>query len=170
MNQPLLLKGKYMKGLSSLERIVLESIGRNQMTYEEIQLQTGLHENVCFNILQALVIRSLIRTDGVRYRIAEDISPLMMEEINGSDAKLAESLEMMEALVEQKTDRVFRFQKVAMDSRDEKIFLAMLSNLESFLADANKKAQAMTPMKERKVIFWGMGDVKNLMNQIVIGH
>ncbi len=93
-----------------------------------------------------------------------------MEEINGQDAKIAESLEMMEAVVDQKENRVFRFQKVAMDARDEKIFLAMLSNLESFLADANKKAQGSVPMKERKVVFWGMGEVKKLMSQIVMGN
>lgn len=158
-----------MKGLSSLERIVLECIGKGTLTYEEVQTQTGLHENVCFNILQALIIRSILSTDGVRYRISENLSPLMLEEINGMEAKIAESLEMIEAIVENKAQRVFRFQKVAMDTRDEKIFLAMLSNLESFLIDAHKKAQSSTPLKERKVVFWGVGDVQSLMNQIVMG-
>jgi cyanate lyase len=158
-----------MKGLSSLERIVLECLGKNTLTYEEIQTQSGLHENVCFNILQALIIRSIITTDGVRYRISENLSPLMLEEINGMEAKIAESLEMIEAVVENKAQRVFRFQKVAMDTRDEKIFLAMLSNLESFLIDAHKKAQSSVPLKERKVVFWGVGDVQSLMNQIVMG-
>lgn len=159
-----------MKGLSSLERIILESLGKQVLVYEDIQIQTGLHENVCFNVLQALIIRGLVSTDGVRYRIAESLSPLMMEEINGTEAKLAESLEMIEAVVDQKDGRVFRFQKIAMDSRDEKIFLAMLSNLESFLTDAHKKAQGTVPMKERKVVFWGMGEVKKLMTQIVMGN
>lgn len=158
-----------MKGLSSLERIILETLGKQYLTYEEVQSQTGLHENVCFNVLQALVIRGLIKTDGVNYRISDNLSPLLMEEINGSDAKSAESLEMMEAVIEQKVGRVFRFTKVAMDERDEKIFLAMLSNLETFLSDANKKAQSITSMKDKKVVFWGMGDVKTLMKQIVIG-
>jgi cyanate lyase len=158
-----------MKGLSSLERIVLECLGKNTLTYEEVQTQSGLHENVCFNILQALIIRSILKTDGVRYRISENLSPLMLEEINGMEAKIAESLEMIEAVVENKAQRVFRFQKVAMDTRDEKIFLAMLSNLESFLVDAHKKAQSSVPLKERKVVFWGVGDVQSLMNQIVMG-
>lgn len=158
-----------MKGLSSLERIILESIGKNSLGYEDIQELTGLHENVCFNVLQALVIRGLISTNGLKYKITETLSPLMLEEINGIDAKLAESLEMIEAVVDQKTDRVFRFQKIAMDSRDEKIFLAMLSNLESFLNDAHKKSQGNTPIKDRKVVFWGMGEVQSLMNQIVAG-
>ena len=158
-----------MKGLSSLERIVLDCLGKNTLTYEEIQTQSGLHENVCFNILQALIIRSILTTDGVRYKMSENLSPLMLEEINGMDAKIAESLEMIEAVVENKGQRVFRFQKIAMDSRDEKIFLAMLSNLESFLIDAHKKAQSSVPLKERKVVFWGVGEVQSLMNQIVMG-
>lgn len=159
-----------MKGLSSLERIILESIGKQVLVYEDIQMQTGLHENVCYNVLQALIIRGLVSTDGVRYNISKTLSPLIMEEVNGNESKKAESMEMIEALVDQKEGRVFRFQKVAMDSRDEKIFIAMLSNLESFLSDVHKKAQASVPMKDRKVIFWGMGEVKNLMTQIVVGR
>ncbi len=158
-----------MKGLSSLERIILESLGKQILVFEDVQMQTGLHENVCYNVLQALIIRGLVSTDGARYRISETLSPLMIEEINGKDAKQAEYLELMEAVVNQTENRVFRLQKIAMDSRDEKIFIAMLSNLESFLMDAHKKAQATVPMKERKVIFWGLGEVHNLMTQIVTG-
>lgn len=159
-----------MKGLSSLERIILETLGKNYMTYEDIHNQTGLHENVCFNVLQALIIRGLLSTDGFRYSVTEKITQTQLEELNALEAKQAESMELMEAVLEQTEDKVFRFQKVAMDSRDEKIFLAMLSNLESFLADAHKKAQASTPMKERKVIFWGVGEVQRLMSHMVRGN
>ncbi len=159
-----------MKGLSSLERNILECLGRQALNYETIQLQTGLHENVCFNLLQALIIRGILRSENGRYKVSEAISPLMMEEINGVDARRAESLELIEAVLEQESNRVFRFQKIALDTRDEKIFLAMLSNLESFLGDAHKKAQASIPLKERKVVFWGVGEVQALMRQIVTGR
>ena len=158
-----------MKGLSSLERIILEGIGKGVLVYEEIQKQTGLNENVCYNILQALIIRGLVKTDGIKYRISESLSPLIIEEINGKEAKEAEYLELMEAVVEQQEDRVFRLQKIAMDSRDEKIFVAMLSNLESFLADAHKKAHASVSVKDRKVVFWGMGNIDKIITQIVTG-
>ena len=158
-----------MKGLSSLERIILEGIGKGVLVYEEIQKQTGLNENVCYNILQALIIRGLVKTDGIKYRISESLSPLIIEEINGKEAKEAEYLELMEAVVEQQEDRVFRLQKIAMDSRDEKIFVAMLSNLESFLADAHKKAHASVSVKDSKVVFWGMGNVDKIITQIVTG-
>lgn len=159
-----------MKGLSSLERIVLECLGKKSLSFDEIHSQTGLHENVCFNILQALIIRGILSTSGQSYQINQNISPLMMEEINGLEAKQAESLELIEAILEQKENRVFRFQKVAMDARDEKIFMAMLSNLDSFLQDAHKKAQNDVAVKDRKVIFWGLGEVHTLMNQVVSGR
>ncbi len=158
-----------MKGLSSLERIVLDSINKNQLTYNEVLNQSGLHENVCFNILQAMVIRGILATDGVRYRVSENLSPLVNEELNGLEARQAECLELIEAVVDQKTPRIFRFQKIAMDERDEKIFNAMLTNLEMFLVDAHKKAHASVPIKSRKVVFWGVGEVQSLMKQIVQG-
>ncbi len=158
-----------MRGLSSLERIILECIGKQALSYDDVQHQSGLQENVCFNILQALIIRGILKTEGALYKVSETISPLMMEEINGYEARKAESLELIEAVVDQNSDRIFRFSKIAMDSRDEKIFIAMLSNLESFLKDAHVKAQSTVPLKDRKVIFWGMGDVQKLMNQVIVG-
>jgi hypothetical protein len=159
-----------MKGLSSLERVVLESIGKETLGYEEIRLQSGLLENVFHNVLQALIIRGLISTDGRRYQIAQIISPLILEEINGKLAKEAEYLELIEAVIHQKPKKVFHLKKVAMDSKDEKIFGALLYNLESFLTDAHKKAEKSTSIKERKVIFWGMSDVESLMTQIISGN
>lgn len=159
-----------MKGLSSLERVVLESIGKETLGYEEIRLQSGLLENVFHNVLQALIIRGLISTDGRKYQIAQIISPLILEEINGKLAKEAEYLELIEAVIHQKPKKVFHLKKVAMDSKDEKIFGALLYNLESFLTDAHKKAEKSTSIKERKVIFWGMSDVESLMTQIISGN
>lgn len=158
-----------MKGLSSLERVVIECVGKSGLPYEEVQKQSGLQENVCFNIIQALIIRGVLKLESGKYLINENISPLMMEELNGLEARKAESLEMIEAVLDQQSDRIFRYQKIAMDSRDEKIFVAMLTNLESFLIDAHMKAQSTVPVKDRKVIFWGMGDVHKLMKQVMVG-
>jgi hypothetical protein len=157
-----------MKGLSSLERVILECIGTRPLTYEEILRQTGLQENVCFNLLQALIIKGLLRSEAGQYRIA-DISPVTMEELNGPEARKAESLELIEAVLEQESNKVFRFLKIALDPRDEKIFLAMLSNLESFLKDAHRRSQTSVPVKNRRVVFWGVGEVERLLKQVMIG-
>jgi hypothetical protein len=159
-----------MRGLSSLERLILECIGNQVAKFETIKSDTGIQENVCFNLLQALIIRGIVQFDRSGYRINPAISPMMLDEINGREARRVETLELMEAVVEQKDQGTFKFQKVAMDARDEKIFYAMLSNLESFLKDAHKKAQSSVPLKERKVIFWGTGNMNQLMKQVLMGE
>lgn len=159
-----------MRGLSSLERVVLECIGNQALSYDEILFQSGLQENVCFNLIQALIIRGVLKQVKGHYTINSNISPLMMEEMNGLEARKAESLELMEAVLEKDTDKIFRFQKVAMDDRDTKIFKAMLSNLESFLKDAHQKAEKVTPLKNRQVVFWGMGELLPMMNQVMKGN
>jgi hypothetical protein len=159
-----------MKGLSSMERVIVETIARNKLTYEEIHQQSGLMEHVCFNVLQSLIMRGVIRTDGIKYQQNESISPLLNEELNSQESKIAEALELIESVVEQKVNRLFRFQKVALEPRDEKIFLAMLSNLESFLIVSHKKSHSSIPVKSRKIIFWGMGDVQNALNYMIGGE
>ena len=159
-----------MKGLSSLERVIIETLSRNKLTYDEIQQQSGLMEHVCFNLLQTLIMRGLITTDGFKYQQNENLSSLVSDEINSQDSKIAEALELIESVVEQKDNRLFRFQKVALEPRDEKIFLAMLSNLETFLIDSHKKSHAIIPVKNRKIIFWGLGDVQNALNQMIRGE
>lgn len=159
-----------MKGLSSLERVILECVGNQSLGFDEILFQSGLQENVCFNILQALIIRGLLRQEMGKYKVNENISPIVMEEINGTEARKAETLELIEAILEQSEMRQFRFQKVALDSRDEKIFSAMLANLDSFLKDAHQKAKSQVVLKDRKVIFWGVGEMNKLLNQIIVGR
>jgi cyanate lyase len=158
-----------MKGLSSIERVILECIGNKSVTFEHVIHQTGLHENICFNVLQALLIRGILQSSEGRFKTSENISALILAEINSSEAKKFECLELMEALVEQKLNKAFRFQKIAMDEKDERIFLAMLSNLESFLGEAHKKAEKITPMKDRRIIFWGVAEVHTLLNQLIRG-
>jgi hypothetical protein len=158
-----------MRGLSSFERVILECLGEQNLSYEEVQRQTGLHENVCFNLLQALVIRGIVATTGSKFGIKAGLSPLMLEELNGGEAKKAESLELMEAVVDKTSEKVFRFQKVALDAKDEMLFLAMLANLDSFLKESHQKSQKDIPLKNRKVVFWGVAEVEGLIAQVVTG-
>ncbi len=156
-----------MKTLSTLERAVLETVNRSALTYDEIQHQTGLHENVCFNIIQALIIRGILSTDGMKYKVNANLSPAMKVLISGLDSQdNEEALELIEA-VQTAPGATFKISKLAMDSRDHKIFMAMLSNLETFLLDAHKKAERVTPMKDRKIVFWGVSDVQSTMSEIL---
>ena len=158
-----------MKGLSSLERIVLESLEKKSLTFNEIKELTALKENICFNILQSLVVRSIVKTNGVSYQISDHLSPQMISEINGEKSKRSEAFELIEATIESSHKKQFKIKKFALDERDEKIFLAMLSNLESFLADAHKKNHKNTPVKDQTLVFWGVANVNKVIDHMIEG-
>lgn len=159
-----------MNGLSSLERIILECVGNKRISFTQLKEQTGLHENVCLNFAQSFIIRGILKNDSGYLKINENIPKELINELNGLEAQKIETMEIMEAVLEQEEDKVFKFRKVALDAKDEKIFMAMLSNLDSFLKEAHTKAQNQIPMKERKVIFWGVGEVQKIMRQIISGQ
>jgi hypothetical protein len=158
-----------MKGLSTLERVILETIGMESLTSEKILRDSGLHPNVCSNLLQSLVMRGFLKTNGVAYQINKKIPELMMEEVNSKDSKHAESLEMIEAILEIENNKFFRLQKIALDEKDLKIFHAMLLNLDSFLKEAHQKSSSLIAFKNRQVVFWGYTSLERLMNQLVAG-
>lgn len=158
-----------MKGLSALERVILECIGTNSYTYNKIQSLSGLQETVCFNILQTLLIRGIINYESGKYQICLNFPSEIIEELNGSNARRAESVELIEAIIEQESNKFFTIKKISMDEKDEKIFLAMLSNLETFLKESHKKSHSYTDFKNRKIIFWGMSGIEQTINQIIKG-
>ncbi len=158
-----------MKGLSTLERIILETISTKDLNHQQIISDSGLHPNVCTNLLQALVMRGFLRTNGLTYHINKNIPESLKEDVNCKESKYAESLEMIEATIELEDHRYFRLQKIALDDKDLKIFHAMMVNLDSFLKEAHQKSQREIPLKNRQIIFWGYAQVNNLMNQLISG-
>jgi hypothetical protein len=156
-----------MKGLTSIERIIVESIEDEQLPLKEIVNKSGLQEGVSFNTLQVLLIRGIIKFEKGLYSLNQYIPHNINEEINGSVAKKSEFLEIVEALVGTKTDKILCFKKIALDQRDEKIFKAMLWNLESFLKDAHQKSRSHIPVKNRKIIFWALGDVQKVVSELI---
>ncbi len=158
-----------MKGLTSIERNILETVHNKKASYEQIQEETGIMENVCFNVLQSLVERKVLKTDGAFYFLSPEIPKDFFLKINSQEALMAESLEYIEAIIGRRDMNSFKFKKFVMDERDEKIFNAMLFNLESFIKESHSKVSKISFNKDHKVIFWGMGDVKTLTAQMIAG-
>lgn len=158
-----------MKGLTVVERIIIESLEKRTLSYQEVQNQTGLQDNICFNVLQALILKGLVITDGRNYTMSKHLTEELLEVVNNQEKKKGETLEYIEAMTEYRGQHNFHFKKVALDSRDEKIFKAMLLNLESFLADAHRKSEKEVLLKDQKVVMWAMGDLEQLVNQILTG-
>ena len=157
-----------MKGLSVLERVIMESLGNKELCFGDVVNETGLEESICFGVLQSLLVQGLIKITAGSYSINPHIPQERLLQLNGREAKKIESLEMIEDIVSNDHQNNFLFNKVALDEKDEKILLAMLKNIELFLKESNQKSQNRIKTKDRKIIFWGVADqlttIKNIAN------
>ena len=114
--------------ITSIERFILETLESRQMSYEEIRNECGLKDNVCFNTLQALVIKNIISTNGAYYMINKNISKESINQINHPLHKAQESSELFDSFLLTSKES-FILTKVALNEKDQKIFNAMLTNL-----------------------------------------
>lgn len=151
--------------ITSIERFILETLENRQMTFEEIREESGLKDNVCFNTLQALVIKNIINTNGAIYSINKSMTQELISQINHPLHKAQESSELFDHFL-MTSKESFLISKVALDEKDKKIFKAMLSNLESFIKDCHNKNKKITSYKNRTFVFWGMTQNNNLINEV----
>lgn len=151
--------------ITSIERFILETLENKHMSYEEIRNECGLKDNVCFNTLQALVIKSIITTNGAYYMINKNISKECVNQINHPLHKAQESSELFDSFLLTAKES-FVLTKVALDEKDQKIFKAMLTNLESFISDCHNKSKKEISYKNRSFVFWGMTKNSHLINEI----
>jgi len=156
-----------MKGLTSIERIVMDVLDKKKLIFDQISLESGIKDNIVYNILQSLVMREFIRTDGFHYWVKENLSQEQLQELHQKEYRRFEALEMIEAHIFQEKEREFKFQRIALSERDEKIFKAMLYNLESFLKDAHASSKEITPISQRKIIFWGLGEHQPILDNLI---
>lgn len=152
--------------ITSIERFILETLENKKMTFDEIKVESGLKENVCFNTLQALVIKNIVNTNGAHYFINKNLSPEQVGQINHPLHKAQESSELIDHFLVTTKD-AFLISKVALDEKDYKIFKAMLTNLESFVNDCHHKSKKEIPYKDRTFVFWGMTKNESLIKEVV---
>lgn len=152
--------------ITSIERFILETVENEMKTFNDILNESGLQENVCFNTLQALVIKNIISTNGLHYFINKNIPKGTVERINSSRFKNQESLELIEHFLNTTTED-FIISKVALNNKDYTIFKAMLKNLDSFIKDCHSRAKKEIQYKDRTFVFWGMTKNENIIKEMV---
>lgn len=152
--------------ITSIERFILETVENEMKTFNDILNECGLQENVCFNTLQALVIKNIISTNGLYYFINKNIPKETVERINSTRFKNQESLELIEHFLNTTTED-FVISKVALNNKDHKIFKAMLKNLDSFIKDCHSKTKKEIQYKDRTFVFWGMAKNENIIKEMV---
>jgi len=152
-----------MKGLIIHERIILESLSKTPLDFQSLQKKTGLQEDMSFRIIQGLIIKGLIQNEGGKLSLCQKISDEELNQLNGPEARKLESLEFIEKIVRHGPGKDFKIARFALTRHDEKIFRAMIYNLESFLKDCHQKNKKGIPVKEQTLVFYGLGSVETLM-------
>lgn len=158
-----------MKGLMIHERAVIEVVGMDSVRFDQIQLKSGLNQDMLFKVIQGLIIKGILKNQDGAISINRNISPEVLEMVNGKRARALESMEFIENVIENGTSDDYHYHRYALSKSEEKIFKAMLYNLESFLKDSHKKNSKDIPLKDHKIMFWGMGEVKDMMKLLTEG-
>ena len=158
-----------MKGLMVHERAVLEVIGNTSLEFNQIQIKSGINQEMLFKVIQGLIIKGLLKNQDGAITINKNISPEILEAVNGKRARALESIEFIENVISSGPAEDYRYQRFALSSSEEKIYKAMLYNLESFLKESHQKNSKHIPLKDHKIVFWGMGEVKDMMKLLTDG-
>ncbi len=157
--------------LTSIERMILESLSDYPKTLKEIVEDTGLNVVVAFNAINNLYFYKIIKTFNDTYSI--DIVNLSKwkDTINNHSNVKMELKELVEGLVNNCLDNNKRkntpmgLKKVWMDEKDEKTFQGLVKNLESFLSSLEQKPKKSF-LKHKKIIMWAQakyGDVASTL-------
>jgi hypothetical protein len=157
-------------GMTIFERIILESLEKEQSTLKKIKEDTALNENILGRSLQHLVAKNMVLVEREVYSLnqknKEEWKSFLLKEENVS-LELQELLEgILKVALKKNPQGFMKIKKVHLGERDEIILKAMLKNIETFIAGLEN----LTPKKERtfskKVVVTGMATYQDIIHSI----
>lgn len=148
--------------LSSVERAVLESVGREKKTVFDVAQDLNICPGLTQELLDSLVTNQLLHKAQHSYSLNN--SQLLKIDAQGEIAELAE--EVVNTCLGSRSDSAIGVQKFWLSPSDEKILRALLLNVERFISNIKKDHLAKKDkLSEQKVIFWGMTDYQKLIQR-----
>ena len=150
-------------GLLLVERMILESLERNEKSIAEISLDTGLRTNLVCNLVSHLVMDNIINLKRGKYFLNYDEKDNWIGLINNKAHIQSEVKELFISLINshfelsEKKQYGLKIKKIWLNKFDEKILEAHFNNLNEFIVNLEKYPQRrkQEKLKEKRVIFWG---------------
>lgn len=156
--------------ISPLERIVLESIQKQENTSERIGEDTNIQPAILQNIIQALVVKGLITNHHGNYSINKNLSEMIKFSVKNKENLILECNEMVRSSIKLSLkngkDKGFHLKKMALNESQKKLLHAMLYNINSFLEDCHQENKKMKT-KDLTVIFWGQNTYDEITQNIM---
>lgn len=156
-----------MQSLTSVERLVIESISQGPKPLKALMQDTRLELRFLANILHALTLRSFIvlTTDG--YALNKHLPPEELAQINDEKSRQSEALELLESLCSSK-DKKLGLRKAWVSDKDRNVLNALLKNLEDFMQTL-PAAPKNAPLHEYTLVVWGADQYGSTVQRLIGG-
>ncbi len=159
-----------MENLLTFERVVLESIAKGNKLLNTIQTDVGLELSLVLSIVSKLLRKGLIMKTGSSYELLHnDIAWKKVSKIEGQREEVNEITESLVDLFFNKGGAHLKLQKVYLSKSDEKIFNALLYNVESFINGITKDQRERGEKihsKDKKIVMWGHTTYEKILNNL----
>jgi len=142
-----------MQALTSVERIVLESVGRSPKGINELMRDTRLELKFLANILHALSLRNYIVLKDGGYHANKRLSEEELLKLSDEESVRSEALELIEGLASAK-DKKLGVRKAWVSERDRVILKALLKNVEDFMQNL-PPAPKDAAIHDYTLVVWG---------------
>ncbi|MFZ4713928.1 MAG: hypothetical protein ACOYL6_09465 [Bacteriovoracaceae bacterium] len=157
-------------GMTIFERILLESLERQEKNLHQLLEDTALNETVLSRSLQNLISKNMVLVKRDQYRLnkegKEQWKQFLLKEENLS-LELQELLEgLLKVALKRNPESFMKIRKVHLDHKDEIILKAMLNNVETFLGRLESKQNRNSKTAERKVIVTGLATYQDILHTI----
>ncbi len=153
-----------MASLTSIERIVIESIGASEKSLPEIMKDTQLELRLLANVLHALTLRGWVVVSPQGYRINRSSH---RDVIGSPEDHRQEALELVEGLVASK-ERRLGLHKVWMSEKDRVILRALFRNIEEFLRTL-PPPPSEAQLHDYTLLVWGEDQYGSVVSRLAGG-
>lgn len=156
------------EGMTIFERIILESLEKNEKTLPELIEDTALNEKLIFHCLKNLAAKNIILIQERKYTLNYQGKEQWNQNLLQADHLKLELQELLEGMLNvalKKTpESLLKIRKVHMEEKDEMILKAMLINVENFLQELEKKSTRSKKTSHKKIVFTGMAAYHDILH------
>lgn len=138
------------------ERMVLESLAKKSKNTFELVNCTSLDRIALQHILSSLISKNLVLTLDSKYKINKKLNQAILDELHDEVNAQVEFKEIAAACFRTRLEEgsLLKLKKVFMTKEEERIFNALLINLELFIDGLTSKQDHLT---KQQIVFWGGG-------------
>lgn len=155
------------KSLLMVERMILESLIKDDKNLSQLAQDTGLKSELLSNVLANLINDNMVTFNGHRYGLNQKQAATFMKNYQSSRDQLEELKELFVTMINSSFEGKgkIKLQKVFLTKQEEAILGSYFINLEAFIKsikEGRKMNSVAESTGEQHVFIWGEAKYKDL--------